>query len=171
MTTRLLTLLLGVLLAGCKTELPEDIFTVFIEAPSSSPNSGQAPVRLSVSGVVVSVMKIPMVPAEHFLNTEIVEAGPPDIRSHYLLVQVDPKSAQSLMRATTSAEALGKQLVLLVNDEAIGIQRISEPVLDGNLFFAVERKDMGAKAAAAYWSERMNRSILQIRKWREKEGK
>lgn len=171
MVARLLALLAALGAAGCQTELPEDIFTVFIEAPASAPGSGQAPVRLATSGVTVSVMKIDLVKAESFLNTEVVEAGPPDIRSHYLLVQVEPKSAQALMRTTSAADALGKKLVLVVNDEAIGLQRIEEPILDGNLFFAVERENLGARAAAEYWSARLNRSILLIRKWREKEGK
>ena len=171
MICRLLTLSFVVLFAGCQTPLPEDVFTVFIEAPSSAPVSGQAPVRLGVSGVTVSVIKIPVVQAEYFLNTEVVEAGDPDIRSTYLLVQVDPKVAQTLMRTTTSPETLGKQLVLMVNDEAVGLMRVEEPILDGNLFFAVEREKLSAKAAAAYWSERLNRSILLYRKWREEEGK
>lgn len=171
MRSRISALLAGLMLAGCTPDLPEDVFTVYIEAPISAPASGQAPVRLAVSGVEVSVLRIPVVPAEYFLNTEVVEAGAPDIRSTWLLVQTDPKVAQALMRTTSLAESLGKKMVLVVNDEAVGLMPINEPILDGNLFFAVERKDLGARAAAEYWSERMNRSILLFRKWREKEEK
>lgn len=171
MLARSLAFLAALVASGCTPELPEDVFTVFIEAPVSAPASGQAPVRLVVSGVQVSVLRIPVVPAEYFLNTEVVEAGAPDIRSPYLLVQTDPKVAQALMRTTSLAESLGKKLVLVVNDDAVGIMPIDQPILDGNLFFAVERDKMGARAAAEYWSERLNRSILMFRKWREKEEK
>ena len=171
MTARLLAALAALALAGCTPELPEDVFTVYIEAPISAPASGQAPVRLAVSGVQVSVLRIPVVQAEHFLNTEVVEAGDPDIRSAFLLVQTDPKVAQTLLRTTSLAESMGKKLVLVVNDEAIGLMPLDQPVPDGNLFFAVERGTLGARKAAEYWSERLNRSILQFRKWRDKEEK
>lgn len=171
MLPRALAALAALLVAGCTPDLPEDVFTVYIEAPVSAPASGQAPVRLAVSDVQVSILRIPVVPAEFFLNTEVVEAGDPDIRSTWLLVQTDPKVAQALLRTTSLAESLGKKLVLVVNDEAIGIMPINEPILDGNLFFAVERGNLGARKAAEYWSERMNRSILLFRQWREKEEK
>lgn len=168
---RILTALLALALAGCSTDLPEDVFSVFIEAPVSSRESAQTTVALPVSGVQVSVLKIPAIKAEDFLNTEVVEAGPRDIRSTYLLVQLDPRVAKPLMTLTSSSEARGKQLVLLVNAEPIGLMRLEQPVLDGNLFFAVERPGMGGAEAAAYWSRRLNESILLYRKWREEEGK
>lgn len=168
---RILTALLSLALAGCSTDLPEDVFSVFIEAPVSSRESAQTTVALPVSGVQVSVLKIPAIKAEDFLNTEVVEAGPRDIRSTYLLVQLDPRVAKPLMTLTSSSEARGKQLVLLVNAEPIGLMRLEQPVLDGNLFFAVERPGMGGAEAAAYWSRRLNESILLYRKWREEEGK
>ncbi|MFN7341190.1 MAG: hypothetical protein ACK5VI_08960 [Opitutia bacterium] len=168
---RLLPALLALALAGCSTDLPEDVFSVFIEAPVSARESAQTTVALPVSGVQVSVLRIPVIKAEEFLNTEVVEAGPRDIRSTYLLVQLDPRVAKPLMSLTSSAEARGKQLVLLVNAEPIGLMRLEQPVLDGNLFFAVERPGMGGEAAAAYWSRRLNESILLYRKWREEEGK
>ena len=37
--------------------------------------------------------------------------------------------------------------------------------------FAVERENLSAADAAAYWRDRLNPSILRIRKIREKEGK
>lgn len=168
---RILTALLALALAGCSTDLPEDVFSVFIEAPVSSRESAQTTVALPVSGVQVSVLKIPAIKAEDFLNTEVVEAGPRDIRSTYLLVQLDPRVAKPLMTLTSSSEARGKQLVLLVNAEPVGLMRLEQPVLDGNLFFAVERPGMGGAEAAAYWSRRLNESILLYRKWREEEGK
>lgn len=158
-------------LAGCTPDLPEDVFSVYIEAPVSARDSAQATVALPVSGVQVSVLKIAVVKAEQFVNTEVVEAGPRDIRSTYLLAQLDARVAKPLMSLTSGAEARGKQLVLVVNDEPIGLMRLEQPVLDGNLFFAVERPGMGGAEAAAYWSKRMNESILLYRKWLEEEGK
>lgn len=170
-TLRFLLLASLAALTGCKTELPEDLVSVYIEAPASAPDSAIAYVTLPTSGVQVAVLRIPIVQAEHVLNTEVVEAGERDIRSTYLLVQVDRRAAPVLMAATSSSESIGKKAVLMVNDQAVGIMRIDQPVMDGNLFFAVERGTLGAAEAAAYWRDRLNPSILRIRKIREKEGK
>lgn len=159
------------LLAGCTAEMPEDLASVYIEAPASAPDASLGMVGLPTSGVQVAVFRIPIVQAEHILNTEVVEAGERDIRSTYLLVQVDRRAAPVLMAATNSSESIGKKAVLMVNDEAIGIMRIEQPIIDGNLFFAVERGTLGAAEAATYWRDRLNPSILRIRKIREKEGK
>lgn len=168
---RLLLLASLAALTGCKTELPEDLVSVYIEAPASAPDSAIAYVTLPTSGVQVAVLRIPIVQAEHVLNTEVVEAGERDIRSTYLLVQVDRAAAPVLMAATSRTESIGKKAVLIVNEEAIGLMRVEQPVLDGNLFFAVERGTLGAAEAAAYWRNRLNPSILVVRKFREKEGK
>ena len=170
-TLRLLLLPALLLTAGCTPEMPEDLVSVFIEAPSSAPESAMGIVGLPTSGVQVAVLSIPIVQAEHVLNTEVVEAGERDIRSTYLLVQVDRRAAPVLMAATSSSESIGKKAVLMVNDQAVGIMRIDQPVMDGNLFFAVERGNLSAAEAAAYWRDRLNTSILRIRKIREKEGK
>lgn len=170
-TLRLLLLLPLLLLAGCTTEMPEDLVSVFMEAPDSAPDSAIAIVGLPTSGVQISVLRIPVVMAEHILNTEVVEAGERDIRSTYLLVQVDRRAAPVLTAATSSSSSIGKKAVLMVNDEAVGLMRIEQPVLDGNLFFAVERGNLSAADSAAYWRDRLNPSILRIRKIREKEGK
>ena len=173
MTARLRLLLLAplLLLSGCTTEMPEDLVSVYIEAPASAPDASLGIVALQTSGVQVTVFRIPIVQAEHILNTEVVEAGERDIRSTYLLVQVDRRAAPVLMAATSSSDSMGKKAVLMVNEEAIGIMRVDQPVLDGNLFFAVERGNMSAAEAATYWRDRLNPSILLVRKIREKEGK
>ena len=159
------------LFTGCTTEMPEDLVSVYIEAPTSAPDSSLGVVALATRGVQVTVFCIPIVQAEHILNTEVVEAGERDIRSTYLLVQADRRSAPVLMAATSSSESMGKKAVLMVNDKAIGIMRIDQPILDGNLYFAVENGSMSAAEAATYWRNRLNPSILLIRKIREKEGK
>jgi hypothetical protein len=54
-----------------------------------------------------------------------------------------------------------------VNDQAVGIMPISEPVVDGNLFFTVEQKGKTNKQAALDLSKDLNTSILAIRKLQE----
>jgi len=125
-------------------------------------------VVLPVSGLRIPVLTTALVKAESVLNTEVVEAGPQDMRQVFLLVQVDRKSGADIMQY--SAEAVGKQLVLVVNETAVGIMRLEGQVVDGNLLFHVEQKGLSNRAAALELSKRLNESILKIRKLRDREG-
>ncbi|MEY2751866.1 MAG: hypothetical protein RLZZ550_1837 [Verrucomicrobiota bacterium] len=156
------------LLAGCTPDLPTDIASVFIEAPASTGASMRLDVVLPVSGLRIPVLTTALVKAESVLNTEVVEAGPQDMRQVFLLVQVDRKSGADIMQY--SAEAVGKQLVLVVNETAVGIMRLEGQVVDGNLLFHVEQKGLSNRAAALELSKRLNESILKIRKLRDQEG-
>ncbi len=158
----------ALLLAGCTPDLPTDIASVFIEAPPSTGPSMKLFVELPVSGLRIPVITTALVKAESVLNTEVVEAGPQDMRQVFLLVQVDRKSGADIMQF--SAEAVGKQLVLVVNETAVGIMRLENQVVDGNLLFHVEQKGLSNRAAAEVLSKRLNDSILKIRKLREREG-
>jgi hypothetical protein len=158
----------ALLLAGCTPDLPTDIASVFIEAPASTGASMRLDVVLPVSGLRIPVITTALVKAESVLNTEVVEAGPQDMRQVFLLVQVDRKSGADIMQY--SAEAVGKQLVLVVNETAVGIMRLESQVVDGNLLFHVEQKGLSNRAAAEVLSKRLNDSILKIRKLREREG-
>jgi hypothetical protein len=155
-------------LAGCTPDLPTDIASVFIEAPASTGASMRLDVVLPVSGLRIPVLTTALVKAESVLNTEVVEAGPQDMRQVFLLVQVDRKSGADIMQY--SAEAIGKQLVLVVNETAVGIMRLEGQVVDGNLLFHVEQKGLSNRAAALELSKRLNESILKIRKLRDREG-
>jgi hypothetical protein len=155
-------------LAGCTPDLPTDIASVFIEAPASTGASMRLDVVLPVSGLRIPVLTTALVKAESILNTEVVEAGPQDMRQVFLLVQVDRKSGADIMQY--SAEAVGKQLVLVVNETAVGIMRLEGQVVDGNLLFHVEQKGLSNRAAALELSKRLNESILKIRKLRDREG-
>ncbi len=155
-------------LAGCTPDLPTDIASVFIEAPASTGASMRLDVVLHVSGLRIPVLTTALVKAESILNTEVVEAGPQDMRQVFLLVQVDRKSGADIMQY--SAEAVGKQLVLVVNETAVGIMRLEGQVVDGNLLFHVEQKGLSNRAAALELSKRLNESILKIRKLRDREG-
>jgi hypothetical protein len=155
-------------LAGCTPDLPTDIASVFIEAPASTGASMRLDVVLPVSGLRIPVLTTALVKSESVLNTEVVEAGPQDMRQVFLLVQVDRKSGADIMQY--SAEAVGKQLVLVVNETAVGIMRLEGQVVDGNLLFHVEQKGLSNRAAALELSKRLNESILKIRKLRDREG-
>ena len=72
----LLGALTSLLLAGCASDLPTDLASVFIEAPLSTSPSMKAEVVLPVSGVHIQVLPTALVKAESVLNTEVVEAGP-----------------------------------------------------------------------------------------------
>jgi hypothetical protein len=163
-----LVALAALCLAGCTPDLPTDIASVFIEAPASTGASMRLDVVLPVSGLRIPVLTTALVKAESVLNTEVVEAGPQDMRQVFLLVQVDRKSGADIMQY--SAEAVGKQLVLVVNETAVGIMRLEGQVVDGNLLFHVEQKGLSNRAAALELSKRLNESILKIRKLRDREG-
>ncbi|MFM7241599.1 MAG: hypothetical protein ACKO3A_05780 [Opitutia bacterium] len=163
-----LSVLAALLLAGCTPDLPTDIASVFIEAPPSTGPSMKLYVELPVSGLRIPVLTTALVKAESVLNTDVVEAGPQDMRQVFLLVQVDRKSGADIMQLT--AEAVGKQLVLVVNESAVGIMRIEGQIVDGNLLFHVEQKGLSNRGAALELSKRLNASILKIRKLQEREG-
>lgn len=155
-------------LAGCTPDLPTDIASVFIEAPASTGASMKQDVVLPVSGLRLPVLTTALVKAESVLNTDVVEAGPQDMRQVFLLVQVDRKAGADIMQF--SGEAIGKQLVLVVNESAVGIMRLEGQVVDGNLLFHVEQKGLSNRAAALELSKRLNESIIKIRKLRDREG-
>jgi len=156
-------------LAGCTPDLPTDIASVFIEAPPSASASMKQEVTLPVSGLRIPILTTALVKAESVLNTEVVEAGPQDMRQVFLLVQVDRKSGADIMQY--SNEAIGQQLVLVVNETAVGIMRLEGRIVDANLLFHVEQKGLSNREAALALSKRLNESILKIRKLQEREGK
>jgi hypothetical protein len=104
--------------------------------------------------------------AEDILNTEVVESGEPDLRVVSLLVQLNRTASATIMDITRQAR--GKHLILVINDQAVGIMPIEDRVVDGNLFFFVERKGKSSKEAALEISRELNESILLIRKLEDK---
>jgi hypothetical protein len=153
------------LFTGCETNKVTHITSIFIEAPASASQSMQRTVTLPVSGISIPVMTKELTLAEDLLNTEVVEIGEPGLRIVCLLVQVDRKAAKNIMEV--SRHAKGKSFVLVVNDQAVGIMPINDPVIDGNLFFTVEQKGKTNKQAALDLSKDLNTSILAIRKLQE----
>lgn len=152
-------------LTGCETNKITHISSIFIEAPPSAAPNMQRIVTLPVSGITIPVMTKELTLAEDLMNTEVVEIGEPGLRLVCLLVQVNRKAARNIMEV--SRHAKGKSFVLVVNDQAVGIMPISEPIVDGNLFFTVEQKGKTNKQAAIDLSKDLNASILAIRKSQE----
>lgn len=153
-------------ITGCQTTPPSHFASIYVEAPDSSTRIMRKNVTLPVSGVTIPILSKELTLAEDLLNTEVVESGEPDLRVVSLLVQLNRTSAAMIMDVTRQAR--GKHLILVINDEAVGIMPIEDKVVDGNLFFFVERKGKNSKEAALEISRELNQSILLIRKLEDK---
>ncbi|MFM7743555.1 MAG: hypothetical protein ACKO8X_08730 [Verrucomicrobiota bacterium] len=168
--SRLAAALGALLLAGCASnDIPEEIASIFIEAPASIGGSMKQEVRLPVSQLAISVLPRALVPAEEILGTQAITSGDPDLRQEFLLVQLDRKAAVDVMNY--SKEAVGRHFVLVINDAAVGIMPIEQQVTDGNLMFHVEKKGLSNTAAVMDISRRLNVSALKLRKLKEAERK
>lgn len=157
----LFLLLSLIFMSGCVTQNPNHFASVYVEAPESSSRITRKVVTLPVSGISIPILTKELTLAEDLLNTEVVEAGDPDLRVISLLVQVNRQAANMIMDVTRQAR--GKHLVLVVNDTAVGIMPIEDRIVDGNLFFYVERKGKNSKEATIEISRELNASILLIR--------
>ena len=162
----LLVLFSLLFMTGCQTTPPSHFASIYVEAPESSTRIMRKSVTLPVSGVTIPILAKELTLAEDLLNTEVVESGEPDLRVVSLLVQLNRTSAAMIMDVTRQAR--GKHLVLVINDEAVGIMPIEDRVVDGNLFFFVERKGKNSKEAALEISRELNQSILLIRQLEDK---
>lgn len=157
------SVLLAVLaLVGCQTEKVTHIASIYVEAPASTTLTMRKNVRLPVSGITIPIMTKELTLAEDLLSTDVIEAGPSDIRQVYLLVHVNTAAARNIMDITRQAR--GNNLVLVINDTAVGIMHIDQQINDGKLAFAVEQKGMSSREAALFLSEKLNASTLIIRK-------
>jgi len=156
------------LLAGCKNnDIPEEIASVFVEAPPSVGGSMKQEVTLPVSQLKISVITRALVAADGILNTVPITSGEPDLRQEFLLVQLDRKAAADVMNYTK--EAMGRHFILVVNDAAVGIMPIDGQITDGNLMFHVEKKGLTNTQAVMDLSRRLNVSALKLRKIKESE--
>ena len=167
---RLFAAIASLTLAGCtSSDMPEEIASIFVEAPPSSGGTMSNEVRLPVSGLSIRVMNRALVPAEEILGTQPVTSGEPDLRQEFLLIQLDRKSATDVMHYTN--EAIGKHLILVINDTAVGIMPIEQQITDGYLMFHVEKKGLSNTEAVMDISRRLNISALKLRKIKESERK
>jgi len=155
-------LLAALALVGCATEKVTHIASIYVEAPTSTTLTMRKTVTLPVSGIQIPIMAKELTLAEDLLSTAPIEAGPADLRQVYLLVNLNGAGARNIMDITRQAR--GKHLVLVVNEAAVGIMPIDQQIVDGKLAFTVEQKGMDNRAAALFLSEKLNASLVIIRK-------
>ena len=165
---RLLAALGSLLLMGCQNnDMPEEIASIFVEAPSSLGGAMKQEVRLPVSRVAIAILPQPLVQAEDILGTLPVTSGEPDLRQEFLLVQLDRRAAIDVMNYTK--EAIGRHFVLIINEtDILGILKIdievkarrgldltgalnqqADRAVDGVLPVAIIRPDVGCIVPAS----------------------
>jgi len=152
----------ALVLTGCATEQVTHIASIYVEAPTSSTLTMRKGATLPVSGITIPIMTKELTLAEDLLSTTVIEAGPNDLRQVYLLVHLNVIAARNIMDITRQAR--GKNLVLVVNDTAVGLMPIDQQIVDGKLLFAVEQKGKDSREAALFLSEKLNASLVIIRK-------
>ena len=155
-------LLAALAFSGCATEKITHIASIYVEAPASTTLTMRRNVTLPVSGITIPIMTKELTLAEDLLSTTVIEAGPNDLRQVYLLVHLNVIAARNIMDITRQAR--GKNLVLVVNDTAVGLMPIDQQIVDGKLLFAVEQKGKDSREAALFLSEKLNASLVIIRK-------
>ncbi|AOS45215.1 hypothetical protein Verru16b_02293 [Lacunisphaera limnophila] len=116
------------------------------------PGEAGITVRLPVSGVGITVAAKPVFVEYDVRDAEAarVDLGP------CLWLQVTPAAARDLYRLSVSA--VGRRLVLLLNDEPVGVHRIEQALADGRLLVFVERPDAELPALV----ERLKRTTADI---------
>lgn len=126
----------GLAVAGCQGPKPPEeqplVARFYLEL-----KSGEAGVSIDLpqSGLTIGVQRKPVLVEYDIVNAEVaqVELG------RCLLVQFTPAAANDLYRLT--ANALGRRLVLLLNDQPVGARRIDQTIADGNLLIFLEVPD------------------------------
>lgn len=127
------------LLAGCgtpATEAAKDyaplVARFYLEA---KPGESGVAVTLPQSGVTIAVAPKPVVVEYDIANAEVaqVELG------RCLLVQLNGVAARDLYRL--SVTALGRRLVLALDDRFVGARRIDQAIEDGAILTFVELPD------------------------------
>lgn len=134
-----LVLLLACLAAtGCRTTAtapaasPPLVARFYLETRT---NEVAVPLTLPQSGVTILVSPKPVLVEYDVVNAEVarVELG------LCLLVQLSPAAARDLYRL--SVGAVGRRLVLALNDEPLGARRIEAAMGDGTVLLFLETPD------------------------------
>lgn len=110
------------------------------------------PLTLPQSGVTVHVSPKPVLVEYDLVNAEVarVELG------LCLLVQLSPAAARDLYRL--SVGAIGRRLVLALNDEPLGARRIEAAMSDGTVLLFLETPDERLRGI----SERLKRTSADL---------
>lgn len=131
-------LVLALLGAGCQTPpsapppLAPLVARFYLE---TKPSDAGVPVKLPQSGLIITVAPKPVLVEYDIVNAEIaqVELG------RCLLVQVSPAAARDLYRLTVSA--VGRRLLLALNDQFVGARPIEAALDDGVVLIFLEMPD------------------------------
>lgn len=132
-------LLLGAsLLAGCQSTASTPppyapmIARFYLE---TRPDEIGVPVTLPQSGITLTVAAKPVLVEYDVVNAEIVQVE----LGRCLMVQLSPAAARDLYRLSVSA--IGRRLVLSLNDQVLGARRIENAMADGVVLVFVEMPD------------------------------
>lgn len=131
-----LVLACAALVGGCQAPLRRAapdyaplVARLYLEARSGEPGVA---VELPQSGVTLNVSPKPVVVEYDIANAEVaqVELG------RCLLLQLNAAAARDLYRF--SVGAVGRRLVLALNDQFVGARRIEHAMADGNILIFIE---------------------------------
>ncbi len=131
------------LLAGCGSQPPPRfeplVARCYLEV---RPGEAGLPVQLPVSGVTVAVNPKPVIVEYDLSGAQVAEVE----LGRCLLLRLTPAAARDFHRLSVSA--LGRRLVLALNDRMLGARRIEQPMPDGTLLIFLELPDADLPALA-----------------------
>lgn len=135
----LLTLSSLLILTGCRDKMAvEDIKVPRLMIETRGVNYGGLTgetVTLPVSGTKISIQKEPLVSEFEIVNVELVKVE----LGLALMFELTEKGARDLYRGSVTNK--GGRLVLKINNNAIGAQRLGSAVADGKWYTFVEVDD------------------------------
>jgi hypothetical protein len=128
-------LLTATFLGGCMSPPPANqpaVARFFLE---TRPGESGVAVQLPQSGTTLEIGPKPVLAEFDIVNAEVVQVD----LGRCLLVQLTPAAARDLYRL--SAGALGRRLVLTLDDRVLGARRVDQPMADGAVLVFVEVPD------------------------------
>jgi hypothetical protein len=158
-------------LAGCNSADPDPRFRSFIFYETNVASADAPTIAL----------KMPLTPKEPFtvianpqiadmFFTEVLprEAGPPGMRSPYLVVRLNEVATRKL--AGDSMALVGKHIFLVVNGDPVGMHRVTGQITSGDIFFHMQLGGTPAELPSKIiaLSKDLNESIIILRKKMEK---
>jgi hypothetical protein len=128
----------GLLLGGCtsapKPATPEPLTARFYL--ESKPGEAGVTVQLPQSGITVQVGAKPVVTEYDIVNAEVVQVD----LGRCLMVQLTPAASRDLYRL--SVGAVGRRLVLSLDQRFVGARRIDGAMATGEIMVFVETPDV-----------------------------
>ncbi len=123
-------------LTACRTPVPDGydplVVRIFLEAHDSE--SGLS-IRLPLTGTVLSVREKAVFSETDIVNAEVVQVD----LGKCLLLQLSSSAARDLYRLTVSNQ--GRRLVVVANDQPLGVRLIDRGLDEGNILVFLEVAD------------------------------